>query len=272
MILWKKSYNTSHMRQNLYRILVLLLSAAVYVACYVKEDRGLCPASLYIEFDSSYPMCPYLADLTVLNKENVICEDEVDLGIDMGEYCVEVSKGQIHVRVWTSTDNMDNKEGLAIPYGYDCPEVYMFDSDIGVYGETARTHVVMRKNHCVMTVVSADGEGFPYGIHVTGNVCGYMADGQPKQGEFYAPVIQKASADAWEVVLPRQSDESLLLHVSDETGVLTTFALGQYLSSSGYDWNCPDLKDVSVTLDYALTKVSVLIDGWESVYTYDMEI
>lgn len=272
MPLSRKSYNSGRMRQNLCRNLILVLSVAVYVACSVKEDRGVCPASLYLEFDQSYPMCPHLANLTILKQESVICEDTVDLGKEIGEYSVKVPKGLIHVRVWASTDNLDNKNGIEIPLGYDCPEVYMFDSDIAVYGEEVRSHVVMRKNHCIMTVVSADGAGFSYGIHVTGNICGYMADGRPKQGDFNAPLSKKAASDSWEVVLPRQSDESLLLHVSDETGVLTTFALGQYLSASGYDWNSADLKDISVTLDYALTQISVFVDGWESVYIYDMEI
>lgn len=260
------------MRVKLCRILIVFLYAAVYVACSVKEERGVCPASLYLEFEQSYPTCPYPANLTVLSLGDVIWTDELDLGKEVGEYCITVPKQPVHVRVWTGTENLETKDGIEIPWGRDCPKVYMCDSDVEIRGEEVRVDVSMRKNHCIMTVVSTDKSGFPYGIHVTGNVCGYTATGQPKSGEFHAPLLKNDDDYVWEMSLPRQTDDSLLLHVSDDTGVLTTFALGQYLSSSGYDWSKADLDDVSVTLDYALTQVRVLIDGWESVYTYVMEI
>lgn len=271
--LWKKSYNYNFMQLNTCRNLILFFFMTVStVSCTVKEDRGLCPTSLYLEFDTSNPLCPSSAQLTVLKMEDVIWEDKLDLSSQIGEYCISVPKRSIHVRVWAGADNLDSKDGIHIPLGQDCPKVYMYDSDIDVSGEQVRRQVVMRKNHCIMTVASADESGFSYGIHVTGNVSGYTSFGQPQPGEFQSSLKKKGAADLWEVSLPRQLDESLLLHVSDDTGVLTSFALGHYLASSGYDWTRADLEDVSVTLDYALTQVKVVIDGWESVYTYDMEI
>ena len=73
-------------------------------------------------------------------------------------------------------------------------------------------------------------------------------------------------------VLPRQVDASLVLEIDDGKGNSKVFALGQYMIASGYDWNEPDLEDVTVTLDYALTELRLVVNGWESVYRYDVEI
>ena len=73
-------------------------------------------------------------------------------------------------------------------------------------------------------------------------------------------------------MLPRQKDASLILEVEDAKGNSKIFALGQYIVASGYDWTLPDLDDVSVTLDYAMTEIRLVIGGWESVYRYDIEI
>jgi hypothetical protein len=73
-------------------------------------------------------------------------------------------------------------------------------------------------------------------------------------------------------VLPRQIDASLMLEVDDGKGGYKAFALGQYIVSSGYDWTAEDLEDITVTLDYALTEIRLVIGGWESVYEYEMEI
>ena len=148
----------------------------------------------------------------------------------------------------------------------------MHDSDIVITGEDAREVINLRKNHCLLTVKTENDSGFQFGIHLSGHVCGYSILGEPLEGEFYSPMRKSDSGDLWEIVLPRQNDSSLMLHVSDDTGVVKSFALGQYLLSGGYDWNALDLKDVSVILDYALTQIKIVIDGWESVYTYDMEI
>ena len=73
-------------------------------------------------------------------------------------------------------------------------------------------------------------------------------------------------------VLPRQSDASLMLYIDDGDTSVKAFALGQYIVSGGYDWTADDLEDISVSIDFAQTEVLVTVDGWESVYDYDVEL
>lgn len=239
-------------------------------SCSLKEDRRVCPAILYLDFADKYEQST--SCLQILSDGVVVWEDSLTLDGSILNYAVSVPRKSIHVRVWAGADDLIRDEGLIIPVGSDCPEVYMHDSDVAVTGEDAREVIKLRKNHCILTVKTENAAGFPFGIHLSGDICGYTALGEPLEGEFYSPMRISDSGDLWEIILPRQKESSLMLHVSDDSGVVKSFALGQYLLSVGYDWSSPDLADVSVTLDYALTQIKIIIDGWESVYTYDMEI
>jgi hypothetical protein len=74
------------------------------------------------------------------------------------------------------------------------------------------------------------------------------------------------------LTLPRQTDESLVLEVHDETGTLKTFALGEYVAASGYDWHEENLRDMTVSLDYALTRVAISVAGWREEYVFNVVI
>lgn len=239
-------------------------------SCSLKEDRRACPAILYLDFADKYEQSA--SHLKIIADGVVVWEDTLNLDGSILNYSVSVPRKNIHLRVWAGAGDLVKDDGLLIPVGGDCPEVYMHDSDVVVTGEEAREVIRLRKNHCLLTVKTENAETFPFAIHLSGRICGYSALGEPLEGEFYSPMKMSDTGNVWEIVLPRQKDSSLMLHVSDDSGVLKSFALGQYLLSGGYDWDALDLADVSITLDYALTQIKILIDGWESVYTFDMEI
>ena len=67
------------------------------------------------------------------------------------------------------------------------------------------------------------------------------------------------------------SDWTLQLDVEDEdSSVLKTFAIGEYMDKSGYDWTEADLEDVVIVLDYSVTGLRVVFKGWDKEYTYDI--
>ena len=94
----------------------------------------------------------------------------------------------------------------------------------------------------------------------------------PLYGSFEFLLEDGGLEEGYKAVLPRQMDASLMLVIDDGGGSPQAFALGQYIVSSGYDWTAPDLEDITVTLDYALTEIRLIISGWDSVYEYEMEI
>ncbi len=252
----------------------LLMSGAIAFAsaCSVKEDRAPCPCMLDIDF-----RCPDAADaghvgLVVLSPDEVIWKDTVDIVRNGDGYQVPVPRDRLHVRAWTGAEDLASEAGLLIPPGQDCPRVYMHDSDVRTDGEYFHEDVVLRKNHCVMTLLT-EGEGrISSALMLKGNVAGYDARGLPVQGDFEFLLEDDGLEEGYVAVLPRQTDASLMLEVNDGKGNLKAFALGRYIVSSGYDWMAPDLEDVTVTIDYTLTEIRLVVSGWESVYRYDVEI
>lgn len=251
-------------------VLWMLLLA---ISCSVKEDRDLCPCVLEIDFRSSDSLSFSCVDLMVFSDGDYVWRDAVDLMHDTGVYSLEVPRTDLHISAWVGSGNyLSDKGVLLIPFGEDCPEVYMHGSDICAEGESCRETVFLRKNHCVMTLVT-EGEGkISSGLKVKGNVSGYDEYGVPLPGDFEFVLDDEWHEGGYEVVLPRQYDASLILEADDGNGHYKAFSLGHYIVSSGYDWTSPDLDDVTVTLDYALTEVRLVVNGWESVFKYDMEI
>ncbi len=249
-----------------------LLGLLFSSACSVKEDRTPCPCLLDIDF-----MCPDMPDLkeaglVVTSSEETVWTDTVDLMRTRSSYQVPVPRTDIHLRAWSGAGELASDQGVLIPFGEDCPKIYMHDSDLRASGEYYHETVTLRKNHCVMTLVT-EGEGrISADLRLKGNIAGYDAFGRPLKGDFEFLLSDGGLEEGYIAVLPRQTDASLTLEVDDGKGNCKIFALGRYIVSSGYDWTAPDLDDVTITLDYALTEVRLVISGWESVYRYDVEI
>lgn len=252
--------------------LVLLGGLVVGQACSVQEDRSPCPCVLNIGFISPDEADSRSVGFRVSSSEGFELEDTLDLDRSGYRCQVSVPRTRLHVRAWTGDDGTVSDLGLLIPLGQDCPRVYMHDSDIRTEGESYDETVILRKNHCVMTLVT-EGEGrISSDLRLMGNVAGYDAAGKPVNGDFEFTMDAEGAGHEYVAVLPRQVDASLVLEVDGGKGARKTFALGQYIVASGYDWNKPDLEDVTVMLDYALTEVRLVVNGWESVYRYDIEI
>ena len=252
--------------------LILLAGVSLGQACSVREARMECPGLLSLEF-----VCPETCDagsvgLLVTSDKGFVWKDTVDVMMNGGGYSVSVPQTALHIRAWTGYDVHVTESGLVIPYGQDCPRVHMHDSDIRFTGEYHHEVVTLHKNHCVM-MLNTEGDGKLLSVLILrGNVAGYDADGMPLQGSFRFVLEEDEDEGGYMAVLPRQTDASLMLEVDDGKGGYKAFALGQYIVSSGYDWTAEDLEDITVTLDYALTEIRLVIGGWESVYEYEMEI
>lgn len=252
--------------------LLLLGGLLLETACSVREDRIPCPCQLYLDFVGPDIDDGTFAGLMVTAMKGFVWKDTVDVVKVRNGYTVSVPRTLLHIRSWIGADSCASESGIVIPYGQDCPKVYMHDSDVKTTGEYIRETVTLRKNHCVLTLTTK-GEGkLPSHIRLKGNVAGYDAEGQPLNGNFCCLLKEEGLENGYKAVLPRQTDASLMLEVDDGKGNSKAFALGQYIVSSGYDWTSPDLDDVSVTLDYAMTEIRLVVGGWESVYRYDVEI
>ena len=172
--------------------LLLLGGLLLETACSVREDRMPCPCQLCLDFVGPEIDEGALAGLMVTSMKGFVWKDTVDIAKVRNGYSVSVPQTLLHVRSWIGADSCASESGIVIPYGRDCPRVYMHDSDIKAEGEYITETVTLRKNHCVLTL-SIEGEGrLSSDLRLKGNVAGYDAEGQPLYGNFSCLLEEEA--------------------------------------------------------------------------------
>lgn len=252
-------------------VLAGTLGLLLCAGCSVKEDRGECPCALVLDFSEVDTAVIRSADLFVADDAGLLFDETLMPEDFHSSYILNVPRKSVELGIW-NIDGLPGKgNGLVIPYGEDCPEVYFHTSVVDTDAEAVYETVRMRKNHCVMTVRIAWEESELEEICLIGNVNGYCSDGSPSEGDFLYRLEQDYDGEC-QALLPRQTDDSLALEVNDGSGVVKRFALGEYIAQSGYDWKEPDLKDITVELDIAFLQVLLTVQGWDTTHRFDIVI
>lgn len=251
-------------------MLLSALSLLSCVGCSVKESREVCPCQLFLDFSEVDTASVKSIDIYVREDEEIILSDSVGKEEFSEDYLAYVPRTGLDVCAWSGRGDALT-DALEIPYGEECPPVYMHSSLIDAFGESIREKVVMRKNYCRMTLNVRRDVKSSFRLAISGNVKGYEYAGSPAPGDFMV-LLDSDGSDTFFVNLPRQLDESLLMEVDTGDKVVKKFPLGRYILESGYDWNAPDLEDITIDLDIAVTHLSVVIQGWEKEYKFDVVI
>ena len=257
---------------KLSEVLTVCSCVLMSTSCSVKEDRTVCPCQLFLDMSEVDTSIVRSAELVVSASDGFQIKDTLEIDDFMDGYVVDVPRETVGVGVYFGAgDCVDEVGRLGIDYGNECPQVYMHSSIIRAEGEKMVEKVLMRKNHCIMTIQVETEKDFPFRLEVKGSVDGYDLGGAPSVGDFrYAMYVDEKGTCS--LTLPRQRDSSLILEVHDEDGALKSFALGEYVAASGYDWQQDDLKDITVSLDYALTHVVIAVAGWSNEYVFEVVI
>ena len=160
---------------------------------------------------------------------------------------------------------------VRIPEGEEAPPLYLFHADVSTDAEQVVLPVTLHKQFCSleMRFKGPSGYGPPFEVAVEGFYGGWEPDGSPAPGSFSRRLLPGADGRAV-LRLPRQGDDSLLMHIVFSDQVVRTFALGSYIAAAGYDWNAPDLEDLSLQVDISLTSVTISTDLWSR--TEDIEL
>lgn len=254
------------------KVLLFAVPLILAAGCSVKEQRDDCPCRLVLDFSETDSRHMNEMRVVLGNDDETLYERCSDVEDFLPEHVISIPKDEMFLFV--SSDDMDCFEadrGIVIPLGQDCPRLHMYCREVDARVETFRDTVQMGRNHCVMTIYMENLNSSEYELCVKGNVNGYGLDGRPRKGNFsFSPARDEDSG--YVVSLPRQLDSSLLLEIDDGTEVLKTFALGEYIKTGGYDWNAADLEDLTVHVNWAVTKVMITVSGWDWVYECEIVI
>ena len=252
------------------RLLRLLLPVLLVPSCSVKEDRSACPCALTIEL-TSLPVRPVVLDVAGegFSLTEVVHADTVlVLPVPKGELTVSAVGGAL----------AEGDGSIHIPLGEEAPPFYLFYADVSTAAsEQVVLPVLLHKQFCTLELLFSGPSGYgpPFEVEVEGPVSGWLPSGEPlvlssESGASFSRRLLPGSDGRATLRLPRQGDDSLLMHIVFSDRIVRTFALGSYIAASGYDWTAPDLEDLTLRVDISVTSVTVSTDLWSR--TEDLEI
>lgn len=279
--------------------------------CSVKEDRDLCPCTLVLEFpradaerlQDGVTVCMrgYSDGDGLSLCDTLLAGQPASGGASDGvSYSYVVPKGDIDLAVAYSADGLAgelNSSGkwIEIDEGRPCPSIWTCCEKVSARADRVTVPVRLHKNFCRIDIQvrDVDGEEFPFKLRVRGNVNGYGLDGKPARGTFLCDAERSETEGSgtesdgddsgtasestgyghgYAVTVPRQTDDSLTLEIVTDDGVAKSFAIGNYIAASGYDWTSADLKDICLEIDYARTVISFTIDKWTHSEQFEVVI
>jgi len=277
-------------------LLAILQPLIICPGCSVKEDRESCPCLLEMDFredgilSGGIPESGILLDMAGSSgrADGYSLKDTSYMRSWRGN----VPKGSL----WIAASVMENDDtssvgivsgtAAALPPavwteirpGRQCPPIWMSCMEVSTDGDMVKVPVSLHKNYCRLSLLITDESGspFPFRLEVRGNVCGYHIDGTPVEGEFAAPAeyLDPSAAGRYEteILLPRQINDGLRLDIISGDDSCRTFAVGNYIASSGYDWTSADLRDITLEIDYAETALTFRIGRWEKTVQFEVVI
>jgi len=250
--------------------LSFVVTVVMFSGCSGKEDRTSCPCRMVLDFSRVDTAIVDGVHINVVDGSGTVFDRIAGPDDFFPEYCFSVPRSEQHLNVYNGENGQFIQEkGLFIPLGAECPQVYMYTATVDTYRETVREVVMMKKNHCVVSIEMEKAEELGYGLRILGNICGYDIRGLPLKGDFaFAPTM--TDDGKYKAVVPRQTDDSLVLEIEDGSAVIKSFALGEYISAGGYDWDAESLEDISVQIDWASTHVKFIVQGWDWVNEYEI--
>ena len=245
------------------RFLRILLPLLLVPSCSVKENRAVCPCGLTLEL-AGLPVRPVVLGVAGEGyswTEVVHADTVLVLPVPKGEVTVSAVGGVL----------AEGDGSVRIPEGEEAPPLYLFHADVSTDAEQVVLPVLLHKQFCTLELTFKGPPGYapPFEAVVEGFYGGWAPDGSPAAGPFSRRLLPGSGGRAV-LRLPRQGDDSLLMHIVFSDQVVRTFALGTYIAAAGYDWSAPDLEDLTLTVDISLTSVTISSDLW--IRTEDIEL
>lgn len=247
----------------------LFFALQAITACTVKEDRTACPCYTsvlvdgFIDAGFSSTMVSFSSDCLV-RRENISLAEYEDQA-----YVISLERKTNRASVIAGLDRMQiRSDSLLVPFGHDADPIWLhsekFFCDDDEYIMDARPH----KQYCRLEILLeglTPEESTSCSFSVMAETCGLdLYSRRPLEGAFRADA-KRGLDGSFSLLLPRQGDGGILLEVSSGPGLrgdCFVVDVSSRLEAAGYDWTLEDLKDVSITVDYAKAEISIKILDW----------
>lgn len=260
--------------------IAVLASVLLAASCSIKEDRTPCPSYLTIYYDLAVP---------VLQKNNITtgvvtsvtnaADFRFRLSVDPSEYPdgleVPVSPKSIATVSGISGVSLGELTADKFTYrrGMSADRIWAGTDQVDCTGELAEHHVTLHKQFAVMHVVFRGSASYADLRMEARAACdGFEAATLiPVRGDFRCD-LEKTGEDSFEVRLPRQDNDGLLLLLWSGEELLSEIPVGKNIASAGYNWAKKDLDDIEVLIDFAVPDISFSVQPWKDGGSESYEI
>lgn len=256
-----------------YAFFAAVLSASLY-SCSIIEVRDGCPCNVFVDLSSQSVAAN---DSVCVNVNGVMIRDYNMAVVPFQNYPEGVSlpikdRQMAAVSVFPAELGKYNSQGsFYVTSGMDFPPLYAHFSLCETNETQAFVKAEMHKHYCRVSIHFVSSDLSRYALAVKSSYCGYNADGSLVEGGFHYRLRLDANGDT-AFNLPRQGDASLMMEITGGVAGRREFALGSLLKQHGYDWTAEDLDDVSLTLDFAASKLVVSSVSWETPIVLDITV
>lgn len=179
-----------------------------------------------------------------------------------------VKRGYISVCAFSGQNLMQyHDHKLIIPYGEECDPLMAYSSIIECTTDNMTQLISLNKQYASLHIefYGDKDRPFPYKIAVTGNYNGInLLDMSPTAGKFtHYPEAKGKNDNIFNVLVPRQADNSLAIDLFNEEGLVDTIPIGEKISAQGYSWADKNLKDIYLKIDYNKAEIHLIVKPWE---------
>lgn len=271
--------------QQVLSFIAIPLLIITCLSCSVKEDRTICPCILTIHYSGTE---------TIDSEENISTRIDIaeiqgtketivdTLPVYESTHRIDVSRGSATIlsaapiSAISQTAYVPEDRWIEIREGHPCPRIWTSCVKVNTDSDSAEAEAVLHKNYCCLNIMLTGSGTSDFILKIRGNISGYDLNGNPAKGKFVAPAeenINELSGQVYNTVcVPRQVDNSLKLDIISNDDTAITFAIGNYIEASGYDWTSPDLKDINMEIDYSRTSITFHINKWQETVHFELVI
>lgn len=250
-------------------ITAIALTAAFVQAC-IMEDRSNCPAYLTLDF-SDTPEEVSEIHLLLEDLSGNLFRDTLSKNEFKTLYEIPVRRGDIHIAAFGNVDRMVFDHGYRVQENEDADSLYTCFMDKACDGDLSFAYIQVLKNYIGLHIRVIGEHSDSLGIIVESSSAGYDLSGNILDGTFrhcptaiHLPSGANSYFDFFSKIT-RQKDSNLFLTVRKTSGkTLVSINLFPYLKEAGIDMNDESLKDLYITLDIALSCISLSPEGWNS--------
>lgn len=260
-------------RNRQIKTVCIMAALATLSSCSVKEDRTVCPCWLNMDITGCTAHTTEL-HISAWDPERIFAEN-IAVADYPETYERTVSRGMVATSAYCGLhESQVSDRHIIIPEGcqsdrlmahaniIDCDKEFALDS-VQLHRQYATVYMSMKGNKNDDERIST--------MEVRGEVCGIdFVTLEPVKGRFRY-VVEADYVGVWSFRLPRQlKDSPLLLAPFVEGKFAEELPLHEWIAKSGYSWRDKDLKDIYLDVDYAIGKVSVVIQGWTEGESIDI--